>query len=102
MKMSTAVLQSRAALEQAQQNKQHIARVNEALARIYATARFNGKLIKPSQAANAAILQMCAEYHRRDGIAVTAATVVPTIETLQEVWLRQRSYWWQVFTPEMF
>jgi len=91
-----AALQSRQNLESAKAQKEHRARVKQAFEPIW-NVRFNGKIFKPTQAAIVEILRMCGEYH-----GVSPSLVVPSTQTLQEIYLRQRQYWNQTFHPEMF
>jgi len=96
--MSTAaVLQNRQQLQDSKAQKEHDARKAQALDEIFNTAKFNGRLIKPTQAAAAEIIRMCAEYH-----GVPASVVIPSVATLQEIYMQQRAYWNQTFHPEMF
>lgn len=102
------VLQSRAALESAQQNREHLARVNAALEQIYATRFSTAKgprLIRPSEAARIAIIRMCAEYSRRNGVPVSESECVPSVEILEEInrpGTPNALYFRQVFTESMW
>ena len=80
MSTAPAVLKSRAELEQAQERKQHWARVNAALDEIY-SLRFNGKVLKPTQATAKAIIDLCARYS-----GVSPDPCVPSVQTIQEIY----------------
>jgi len=97
MSIAPAVLQNRQKLQDSEAQKEHNAQVAQQLDQIFNTAKFNGKLLKPSQAAAVEIIRMCAEYHN-----VPVSEVIPSRATLEEIYLRQRAYWNQTFHPEMF
>lgn len=59
--MSTAAFQSRADLQHTHERRQHLARVQTGLEEIYAL-RFNGKVLRPSEATATELINMCAEY----------------------------------------
>jgi len=84
---------TRQELEQSQAAKEHVARVRQALEDVYA-ARFDGKVLKPTQATTCAIIDMCAEYH---GVATSA--VVPSVQTMQEIYKLQRQAFKEAFGP---
>jgi hypothetical protein len=100
MSTAFATLQSRESLEDAQAQKKLDSLRTQRLAEIFATAKFGGMLFRPTQAAAVEIIRACATYH-----GVREEDVVPSVETLQEIYLRQRQYFNQTFGPtngEMF
>ncbi len=86
---------TRQELEQSQAQKEHVARVRLALEDVYA-ARFDGKVIKPSQASTKEIVALCAQYH-----SVSPSVVVPSVQTMQEIFKLQRQAFTQAFSPSL-
>ena len=98
--MEAAVLQSRQKLIDNRVQKEQNVRVTKALEEIFNTCKFNGKLLRPTQAAATEIVRLCAHYH-----GVPESEVIPSSATLAEVYLRQRQYFNQTFgstNGEMF
>ena len=87
------MLQTRQELEQSQTQKEHVARVRLALEDVYG-ARFDGKVIKPSQASTKEIISLCAQYH-----GVATSVVVPSVQTMQEIYKLQRQAFKEAFGP---
>ena len=76
---------TRQELEQSQAQKEHNARVRIALDDVYAT-RFEGKVLRPTQATTQEIIRMCAQYH-----SVSPSIVVPSAQTMLEIFRLQRT-----------
>ncbi len=91
----SSTFQSRAALEQTQAQKEHNVRVRLALDEIYAT-RFDGKVLKPTQATTREIIRMCAEYH-----GMAPGVCVPSVQTMQEIFKLQRQVFTEVFSSSL-
>jgi len=89
------LLQTRQELEQSQTQKEHVARVRLALEDVYG-ARFDGKVIKPSQASTKEIIDLCAQYH-----GVSPSVVVPSVQTMQEIYKLQRQAFKEAFGPSL-
>ncbi len=85
------MLQTRQELETTQSQKEHAAQVRIALDDVYAT-RFDGKVLRPTQATTREILDMCAQYH-----GVDASVVVPSAQTMLEVFRLQRQAFKEAF-----
>src|SRR6266576_1207495 len=89
------MLQTRQELEATQSQKEHVARVRISLEEIYG-ARFDGKVLKPTQATAREIIDMCAQYH-----GVAPSVVVPSVQTMQEIFKIQRQAFMQAFSPSL-
>jgi len=87
---------TRIELEQKQAQKEHDARVRQALEEVYAARFDGGKVIKPTEASTRAIIDLCARYH-----GLEPSVCVPSVQTIQEIYKLQRQAFIDAFGPSL-